>query len=133
MEITASHREQLIQISDRYGLALVICFGSAATGKTHPESDVDIAVWGNCRLELEAILALGRDLELLFPRVDVCDLRVAPPLLKAAVVQDGQVLFERERSFYEFLKLRFIAEYLDFKPWLEKLRQQNAQAIAELE
>ncbi len=133
MEITLEKQAQLVQIAERYGLDLIILFGSAATGKTHPESDVDIAVWGASRLELDTFLNLGRDLEFLFPQIDLCDLRVAPPLLKAAVVQHGQVLFERERSAYQFLKLRFISEYLDFKPWLEKLHQQNAQAIARLQ
>lgn len=72
---------------------LAVLFGSVAAGRTHAESDVDIAVWPKPgtdldRLTGELMSALGSD------RVDVADLRRAEGTLQQIVATRGRLLLE---------------------------------------
>lgn len=84
---------------------LGVLFGSLATGKTHAESDIDIAVWPHDgtdlnRLAGELMAAVGSD------RVDVADLRRASGTLSQIVATRGRVLYEATPGrFAEFAAL----------------------------
>ena len=71
-------------------------FGSQATGRARPDSDVDVAVLGWKPLTLEERLALQMDVESVLKRelVDVVDLRRANPVLRFEALQ-GVRLFAR--------------------------------------
>ena len=79
-----------------------VLFGSVASGKTHAESDVDIAVWPRAgadldRLTAELAGALGTE------RLDVADLRRASGTLQQIVATRGVLLFEdRPGRFAQF-------------------------------
>jgi predicted nucleotidyltransferase len=119
----------LKNIVENYNLELVILYGSRARGTTHAESDSDVAVRARGVLTLDQILAVSRDFDALYPNAEVCDIRKASPLLLANIAQDGKLIFERAPlSFYEF-KLLAINQYLDYKPYFEKLRQKNQEEI----
>ena len=99
-------------------------FGSFATGRQRPDSDVDIAVLfiqGIDEYErFDQRLQLACELESIVNRqVDVIDLLAAPLLLRYEVRRTGQLLFEKfhdDRIEYEVRTLR---EYFDFLPRLE--------------
>jgi len=88
-------------------LRLVILFGSAASGKTHRNSDIDIAFLFEKSVDIleltnTVIRLLHND------NVDVIDLRRASPLLKFSVVKKGKLLFEKTPGeFNEFCSLAF--------------------------
>src|SRR3990167_4676309 len=44
MEFTEIQRQEIAKMAEKYGLSLVVLFGSQATGKTHARSDIDIGV-----------------------------------------------------------------------------------------
>ena len=68
-------------IAEENGLSLVLLFGSQATGKTHKESDIDVAYLSDKPLDLMAEARLIEDLRPIFRSnaVDIVDLKKAPP------------------------------------------------------
>ena len=81
------------------GVLLAYVFGSAARGEAHPDSDLDVAVLASSELDLEARSRLSESIARACGhsrRVDVVDLRSAPPVLAREVVRDGVILVERD-------------------------------------
>ncbi|MBI3185891.1 MAG: nucleotidyltransferase domain-containing protein [Myxococcales bacterium] len=80
---------------------LAILFGSAATGRLRPDSDIDIALGTRrarslpdrrlLRLQAELSQAAGREVQLVL-------LFGAPLSLRFAVARDGKLLWARERG-----------------------------------
>jgi len=119
------------------GLRLAVLFGSAAHGKTHVMSDIDIGfVPLKADLSLDAELALQVELTRAMGRdVDLIRLDRAPTLVRWEALRGGIVLFES--GPFEFARARAIAasEYFDFAPALEvaaaRFRRRIAVASAE--
>ncbi len=85
-------------LASEAGIQLAYVFGSLARGDHHPGSDVDVAVLADHELEP---LELGRLAErvaaaLAGTRVDVVDLRRAPPLLAGEVAREGIAVIVRD-------------------------------------
>ncbi len=101
-------REKLERISHCYGLDLVVVFGSQATGRAGPGSDVDVAVrvvhrdWDNPEVELDLIGELV-DIFGGASDVDVAFLNGASPLLLFEVARTGRPVYQREpMTFFAF-------------------------------
>ncbi len=108
---------------------LCVLFGSQATGKTHPQSDVDLAIWPaigvSPRMRLrwlgELETALDRDVSLVWisPTTD--------PLLGFEIVRHGVVIFEAEPDMWIKERLRLWHLYNDSLPFrraeLQKLHE----------
>lgn len=113
------------------GVAVAYLFGSAARGTRGPLSDVDLALLLDSthtpssrfaqRLEITTHLTHL----LRAPRVDVVILNDAPPLLQFRVIQQGQVLFERDPQDRVTFEARAIQRYCDTQP----LRRHYGQAL----
>lgn len=71
-------------LSQRKELIAAWLFGSQATGRARPDSDVDLAVLAEHPLTLDQRLSLQTDLEQALQRdcVDVVDLRRGSPILQ---------------------------------------------------
>ncbi len=125
MDIEAIQPE-IAKIAEKYRLDFVVLFGSQATGRTHPKSDVDIGVIGHDKFD---IIKLMTDMDKIFKRDDVTavDLSRASPTLMYAIVHDGKLLYERERAL--FMKWRFYA----IRTWMETdwLRQLSYKNLIE--
>ena len=64
-------REDILRLTDKYGVYNVRIFGSAARGEMRPDSDIDFLVdglercaWGGGRLIIELQELLGRPVDL---------------------------------------------------------------------
>ena len=117
-------KTRLSPLFGREELRLVLLFGSAASGRTHRGSDIDLAFLFDAPPD---ILELTNDVTRLLhtSTVDVVDLQRASPLLTFAAVQGGTVLFERSPGiFNEFYSLAF-RRFVDTK----KLREAQATYI----
>src|SRR3989344_3232910 len=92
------------EIARKHNLDLVVLFGSQATGKTHPKSDIDIAVISKKPFDKFKVMD---DLWKFLERedVEVVNLANVSPTLMRAVVVDGKLLYERERAM--FLQWKF--------------------------
>lgn len=117
--------EELIAALQRYFAAqpdvvAAYLFGSQATGKARPGSDVDTAVLlseedGLIRLE-RRLRMIDEVSELCGREADVIVLNDAPPLLQHQVLRHGRLLFERDRSARVEFEVRAGKIYADLKP-----------------
>lgn len=107
-------------------IATLYLFGSQATGKKGPLSDVDMAVLLDekqvspkrfFRFRLDLIAAATRACRR--PDVDVVVLNEATPVLKYEVVRSGRLLYERDHSLRVEFEARAIQHYLDLEPFYQ--------------
>ncbi len=113
-------------------IRFALLFGSRASGREHPGSDLDLAVYLDealapaerfeLRLELtNALSDLGRP--------DVVILNQAPPLLGHRALQ-GRLVLDRDRKAYIRYFVRTLATYHDERPWRrlhERARSRRAE------
>lgn len=90
-------------------------FGSHATGKINPLSDIDICIIG--KLNEEQKYGVMRD----FPeKFDISFFGELPIYIKFKVFKDGKALFVKDEKLIKALKLWTLKEYLDFKPLINR-------------
>jgi predicted nucleotidyltransferase len=128
-ELVGRLRRALQRILGEQPVRLAYLHGSAASGQTHPFSDVDLALVIEDVLtpleHLKLILRTQVDLadECGIPNVDVRVINDAPLVLRGRVVTDGILLFaknEQERIAYEIdTRLRYF-DYLPIHLGLQK-------------
>lgn len=100
-------------------------FGSVATGRTRPGSDIDVAVLLSDRVpatrylkyRLQLMADLGAALHR--PDVDVVILNDATALLAHRVLSKGRLVFERSASARVRFQVQTAARYSDFVPMFE--------------
>jgi predicted nucleotidyltransferase len=88
----------LEDIASRYQLDLILMFGSRSTGKVHPESDIDIAVYGKKVFSEIDKIQLIYELSNVFhtDKIDLVDLRTAAPFLRREVFKNRKILLQRD-------------------------------------
>ena len=113
-------------------IVYALLFGSGATGATHPDSDVDVAigVGGAPPLGLLDLGALAAKVEAATGRrVDLVLLDEAPPALAYRIFRDGRTILVRDKPALDARRARAILEYLDFRP-VEELCARGVLAAA---
>lgn len=123
MLITPEIKERVAKIAEKYGLDLVVLFGSQATGKVHKESDIDLAVLSRHSFNEYQMSA---ELENVFHRSDIemVDLSSASPTLMYCVVSDGVLLYEKEAEAFFIWKMYALQVWRDTE-WLRNLRDKK--------
>jgi predicted nucleotidyltransferase len=118
--VTAPNMEALVAfLAAQPDVLAAYLFGSHATGRARPESDVDVAVLlsGTDAMErFERLLGLMGEVEEALGRrpADVVVLNDAPPLLAHQVLAHGWLIFERDRAArveFEVRAGKIYAEY----------------------
>ncbi len=104
----------LAKLAKRYRLRFIVLFGSYATDRVTPMSDIDIAVlpgkggpkdvW---RMWVDLVKILKRD------RIDIVDLRSAPPLLSYEIALKGTVLCQSDGEVWSLARNRYIKQFDD--------------------
>lgn len=118
-------RARISAIAEKYHLSLALLFGSQATGKTHKQSDTDVAILSEKELGLREV----SELTLVFMQglktkdVDVVDLKTAPPLLLKQVVVNGILLYESKPLVFSTFRVYALKRYMEARP-LFKLREE---------
>jgi predicted nucleotidyltransferase len=103
---------------------LAYLFGSAARGDQGPDSDVDVAVWMAGAVGLVELGALSERLGgAVGGRIDLVDLRSAPPLLCRQVAAEGQPVLVRDAFLRFDFEMEAVRRYEDTRP-LRSLQQQ---------
>lgn len=111
----------LPEMAARYGLDLVVAFGSAVSGPRHEGSDLDLAVQaGSAPLSRENFARLHTDLSIAAGAVavDLVDLRRADPFLLQQIAANPVLLFGTGPVYQSFL-LRAFHTTEDYRPYLE--------------
>ncbi|MFC1790750.1 nucleotidyltransferase domain-containing protein [Patescibacteria group bacterium] len=113
--------ERIKKCLQKHDLRLILLHGSWAKGKTHPQSDVDIAVVRKDRQKNYNLLALIKDLSVALQteRVDLSDLTLADPLFLFAALQKSQLLAGKKGDYEKLLKRAFF-RYNDYLPFLAR-------------
>jgi predicted nucleotidyltransferase len=103
------------QILDaRADVRLAYVFGSTASGRARPSSDVDVAVLFEPVPGPRDLDALATDLEAAARRaVDLVVLNTAPPLLTHQIIKTGRRVLCRAESERVRFETRVAARYLD--------------------
>jgi predicted nucleotidyltransferase len=103
-------------------IRLALLFGSYATGKADPNSDIDLAIAYDSKLTMEERIELGQGLSrLLNKEIDLIDLRTASGILLQQIVSNRKTLINRDAKLYGDIIARQITEELDFIPLYEQL------------
>jgi predicted nucleotidyltransferase len=122
-------REQLPPILEGLPVLMAYLYGSAASGRTTPFSDVDIALYlaeplpPRARLQLELGVEIALEDALGLSNADVRIINDAPLPVRGTVVQEGILLYCRDderRVDFESLTLKL---YLDFEPVAAMFRE----------
>jgi predicted nucleotidyltransferase len=102
------------------GVEVAILFGSAASGKLRPDSDIDIGILSGRDIGFDGELALGADLERVFGReVDLVRLDAASTLLRFEASR-GRCLYEARAGAFADFVARALLEYEDLRPILRR-------------
>jgi predicted nucleotidyltransferase len=116
---------QLEAIARKHRARLILQFGSTVSGKTHPRSDIDIAVLlDRPDISLRERAELLHDLQSLFSErdVDLVILNRADPLLLKQVSDRCVCLYGSERELQRFRLLAF-KRYQDHGRYFEMERR----------
>lgn len=115
----------LPKIFQKYpGIEAVYLFGSVATGKTHRESDLDLAIVPRSHQLREKRLDILADLAREgFCQVDLVFLDSDDIVLKYEAVRQNRLIYHTEAfdrgSYYS----KIVRQYLDFLPYLKVQRE----------
>jgi len=107
-------------LAKKYSLTLVVLFGSSTTGRTHAQSDIDIAFEARERKSPAEIGRMQDAFSHALQRGDVelADLASAPPLLLRAIAKDSHLLFEEHAGDFARFKIYAFKRHMEAQPLL---------------
>ncbi len=111
-------------------------YGSRATGRTHAESDVDVAVWlaGGLSLDrTDTVLDLTARLADVsgLGNIEVSVLNWAPLRITGRVLSEGILLFSRDDPARIVWESRMLREFWDFRIRADEVDRQALRDMAE--
>lgn len=109
------------QVALKHGLGLMLLFGSQVSGKTHPHSDIDIAIKAKQRLTLADLAKIQLELSQLsgLSSIDLVSLQDAAPLLIKQMAQESVLLYEGEQNAYSMFKIYAFKTYVENKKFID--------------
>ena len=110
-------KSEVAALAQKYGISLLMLFGSQASGKTHERSDADFAFASTQKLSPRETAELASDLSSLmaFPRIELVDVRDAPPMLLKNIAAAGIVVYEAEHLAFARFKIYAIKRFMEAK------------------
>ena len=113
------------------GIKVVIVFGSAASGKLRPDSDVDVAVLFENPLNVDTRLALQEKLEdALHREVDLVDLHGLGGEILHQILTKGLVVIKNEKHAFFCILQRMIYNEEDFMPQVRRTLRARVERFA---
>ncbi len=111
-------QDAVYSLASRWGLSLVVLFGSRATRRVHAHSDTDIAILSKQRFSPGELATLAYEIALSLKRsdIEIVDLHIGSPLLLRTVARDGIVLYEREPHTFALLQMYAFKRFVETKP-----------------
>ena len=114
-------KPQVKNLAEKHGLSLVMLFGSQVTGKTHKESDFDIAYLSDKKLSFEdegrIIIDLAKIIGARDERlVNLCNIKEAGALLLKEIFDQHQLLFCADRNVYDSYNIFSVKNFIESRP-----------------
>lgn len=95
-------------------------FGSYVQGKMRPDSDIDIAIYSEKKIDSETYLEIKMDLtDACKTEIDLIILNDANPLLKHEIYKNNILLFTKDNDLETSYKIKTLFEYNDVKRYLD--------------
>ena len=116
----------------KYGVLLILQFGSSVTAKIHARSDVDIAVLlDRPEISFQEHADLLDDLQRLFPEaeVDLALINHADPLFLKKITDDCRILYGPIEKLQR-LKIYAFKRYQDHRKYFDMERRYAAKYVA---
>jgi uncharacterized protein len=122
---------KITEFAKKYGLSLVVLFGSHATGHTHKGSDVDIAFLPVQPLTTPQEIQINYELTLICKtdRIDSVNLRYAHPLLLKEIADQGKILYENTGTEFAELEIYALRRYQEARLLYEIRREKLAEFV----
>jgi len=123
MIIGNEQKNSVQKLAEKYGLDLVMLFGSYAEGRNTKNSDIDIGYTKAEKLSFGDEIRLAEDFQNIFKieRADIVYISGASPLFMYMILQNGQILFERDSTVFPNIYTYALKRFEDNKP-LYKMR-----------
>lgn len=113
---------------------LGVLFGSQATGRQRPDSDVDLAVWPMQKPSAQTKLTWLRELETLLGKPVNLVLVSADldPVLGFEIVRDGRLIYEQQPELWFKHRSQLWFAYTDSLPFRQAAQKQLQQFAEEV-
>lgn len=123
LELTEAQKQGIAEICRSYGVKLLLLFGSQVAGKTHRESDVDLAFSADRAFDFENESRFNADLQAVVgsSRVDTVNISKTSPLLKKRIFDEHQALYVGDAFLYNSLASYAVKSYLETKEFRDNL------------
>lgn len=113
--LSSDKKSEIVILAEKYGITLLILFGSQATGKTHADSDADLAFVSKRKLGPREIAECAFNLSSLveFSQIELIDIRHASPLLLKNIAMAGIVVYEAEPQTFARFRIYAIKCFME--------------------
>ena len=127
VEVSHAQRERLEELRRKFGITLIVAFGSRVKGLSHARSDLDIGIL--CGRGFNA--AIVSELCEIFAGddIDVALLNRADPLLLKEV-SEATVLLSGEASDLQEFRMLAFRRYVEYRPYFALEAEVNARLLA---
>jgi predicted nucleotidyltransferase len=127
--LTENGQQMMAKIADwcrSQPVKLCVLFGSQATGRQRPDSDVDLAIWPLQKPSAQTKLAWLRELENLLDKPVSLALVSADldPVLGFEIVRDGRLIYEQQPELWLKHRAQLWHAYNDSLPFRVAAREQ---------
>ncbi len=125
LNISDKQKEEIGKICETFGVTLLLLFGSQVSGKTHDESDIDLAFATKRKLSFKEHAKLNSEFQSILGknRIDTVDLLTAGPLLKKLIFDEHNSLYIADKELYYSMANYAMKSYIETKPLREYTRQ----------
>ena len=133
ISVSLPSKEVLKPIVQKFGVRLIVLFGSVVRGTINAESDIDLGVLTNRPLTINRRLKLWGALSPLFNiEVDLVILNHANPVLAFEVASMGELLFEDKPNTWDNWKSFSFRQYWDTEKFRNDLRRYITRRAEEM-
>ena len=113
MELTKEQKQEIDKIGKKYDLKLALLFGSRARNQQREDSDLDIAILGNKKIDFKELLQINYEFQKVFKIVvDVRSLHDATPLFRYQVTKNSQLFYGTSRDYFDYKSFAYL-DYID--------------------
>lgn len=136
--LTENEQQMMAKIADwcrSQPVKLCVLFGSQATGRQRPDSDVDLAIWPLQKPSAQTKLAWLRELENLLDKPVSLALVSADldPVLGFEIVRDGRLVYELQPELWFKHRSQLWFAYTDSLPFRQAAQKQLQQFAEEVQ
>lgn len=132
MELSEKQKQKIKELAQKYDFLLFLLFGSQVGNKKylHSESDIDLAFLSTRELSFEEEILLNTEFSGIFKtdRVETVNLKKASPLLLREIVNNFQILYEKERGIFDRLAIYAQKRFLDEYPYISQIIEEKLKA-----